>query len=174
MRVDLFIIDGQNDFCDPSGALYVQNADKEAQLIANMIERLADNNLRSGHKISKIHATLDSHHYLDGAHNIAWKDGNTGQQVPPFTIVSHQDVVDQKYVPSFAMGVWEGQPVTSFEWAKKYTKALEDYGRNPLCLWPPHCLIGDNGQCVYPVLSEVYKKWCDTTKGWINWITKFR
>ena len=70
------------------------------------------------------------------------------------------------------MGVWEGQPVTSFEWAKKYTKALEDRGRNPLCLWPPHCLIGDWGQLVYPILSESYKRWCDTTNGWINWISK--
>ena len=78
-------------------------------------------------------------------HNTAWKNGDTGQVADPFTIVSHQDVVDQKYVPSFGMGVWEGQPVTSLEWAKKYTKALEDYGRSQLCLWPPHCLIGDWG-----------------------------
>ena len=34
MRVDLFVIDGQNDFCDPnSGALFVQEADKEAQQV---------------------------------------------------------------------------------------------------------------------------------------------
>ena len=172
MRIDLFVIDGQNDFCDPNGALHVLNADVEAQNIADMLERLEDSNSRFGHKIAKIHATLDSHHRLDGAHNIAWKDGSTGQIAPPFTIVSHQDILDQKFVPSFNMGVWEGQAITSLEWARKYTKALEDYGRNPLCLWPPHCEIGKPGQNVYRVLSDAYDKWCDVTKGWINWISK--
>lgn len=172
MRIDLFIIDGQNDFCDPNGSLYVQNADKEVQKIADMLARLADPNISTGHKISKIHATLDSHHRLDGAHNISWKDGTTGKEVPPFTIVSHQDILDQKYIPAFYMGVWEGKVIPSLEWAKNYTKALEDYGRNPLCLWPPHCEIGTPGQCIHPVLNKAYNNWCDITKGWINFITK--
>lgn len=172
MRIDLFVIDGQNDFCDNNGALYVDQAGEEAQNVANMIDRLVNPKSQFGHKINKIHATLDSHHYLDGAHNVSWKDGNTGAVADPFTIVSHQDVVDQRFVPSFSMGVWEGQVVTALEWAKNYTKALEDNGRNQLRLWPPHCKIGDWGQQVYPILSECYKRWCVATNGWINWVTK--
>lgn len=187
MRLDLIVIDGQNDFLadgtEPEnwswpmggrqrGALCVEGANKEAVKVAAMIDRLADNNVPGRHKIQKIHATLDSHHRLDCAHNIVWKNGNTGQCADPFTIVTHQNVVDQLYVPTFKMGVWEGKPVPALEWAKLYTSALEKRGRNPLCLWPPHCLIGSWGQNVYQPLMEAYNRWCDTTGGWINWVSK--
>ena len=187
MRVDLIVIDGQNDFLadgtEPEswawpeggrqrGALCVEGANKEANFVAELIDRLQADGVSRGHKISKIHATLDSHHYLDGAHNVAWKNGNTGQVADPFTIVTHDDVLNQKFVPTFAMGVWEGKAVPALEWAKNYTKALEDRARNPLCLWPPHCLIGEWGQNVYKPLKDAYRNWCQRTGGWINWVSK--
>jgi nicotinamidase-related amidase len=187
MRVDLFVIDGQNDFCaagtEPDdfpwpmggkrqGSLYVQDADKEAVLVADMLDRLADPAVQGGHKINKIHATLDSHHKKDGAHHTVWKNGQTGQVADPFTIVSHQDVLDQKFVPTFALGVFDGQVMTALDWAKKYTKALEENGRNPLCLWPPHCEIGKWGSQVYQPLADAYDRWCDSTNSWIDFITK--
>jgi len=184
-RLDLIVIDGQNDFLadgtEPDnwswpeggkqrGALCVEGANKEANWVAEMIDRLKFDN--GGSKIKKIHATLDSHHRLDGSHNISWKNGNTGQIADPFTIISHDDVLAQRFVPIFQLGVWEGQAVPALEWAKKYTKALEDRGRNPLCLWPPHCQIGTWGQNVYKPLMDAYNRWCDLTGGWINWVSK--
>lgn len=177
-RVDLFVIDGQNDFCASGkeaegrrGALHVENADVEAQNVADMIARLADPKVPSGHKISKIHATLDSHHRNDGSHNASWK-GPDGNSPPPFTIVTHDDVVQQKWVPRFNIGVWEGKVLPSYQWAMKYTKALETNGRSPLCLWPVHCQIGTWGNCIYEPLREAYDNWCAITSGWINFITK--
>ena len=187
MRLDLIVIDGQNDFLadgtEPEdwswpeggrarGALCVETANREADAVATMIDRLQADGVPGGHKINKIHATLDSHHRKDGAHNISWKNGNTGQVADPFTIVTYDDVMAQRYVPTFRMGVWEGQAVPALEWAKKYTKALDDRGRNPLCLWPPHCLIGSWGQQVYKPLMDAYNRWCDRTGGWINWVSK--
>lgn len=183
-RVDLFIIDGQNDFCasgkEPSdwptpqgghrrGALFVEGADKEALLVADMLRRLKVNS--HSHKIAKIHATLDSHHKNDGSHNTSWK-GADGSSPPPFTIVTPDDVDKQKWVPRFPIGVFEGKVMPSLEWAKKYTRALEKGGRCPLCLWPVHCEIGTWGSNVYHPLMQAYDEWCALTNGWIDWISK--
>lgn len=182
-RVDLFVIDGQNDFCasgnEPdgwpwpaggrrAGALSVGGADEEAKRLAAMIDQLADGRK---HRISKIHATLDCHHVNDCAHNAAWRD-QSGNVVPAFTIISYDDVKAHKYIPAFAMGVWEGKPVSAYEWALKYTKALADLGRNPLCLWPQHCLIQSWGCSVYHPLQQAYDNWAAATGGWIDFITK--
>lgn len=178
-RVDLFVVDGQNDFLASGsepldwpwpaggrrrGALFVEKADKEGVLVANMIDRL-------GGRLNKIHATLDSHHKLDGSHNVSWKD-SAGNDAPPFTMVTYADVVAQKYVPRFQIGVWEGKAVPSYQWALKYTEALEKNGRCVLCLWPVHCEIGKWGSNVYHPLAVAYDKWCDTVGGWIDWISK--
>jgi len=184
-RVDLFVIDGQNDFCssgkEPAkwptpegghrpGALSVAGADSEAVLVADMINELTTSGIER-HLISKIHATLDSHHVNDCAHNTVWRDQN-GQIAPPFTIVSHEDVKNHKYIPSFAIGVWEGRPITSYDWALKYTQALADKGRNPLCLWPEHCLIQSWGASIYHPLQEAYNRWERQTGRWIDFISK--
>jgi len=182
-RVDLFIIDGQNDFCasgtEPkdwpwpsgvpqTGALFVGGADKEAVLVANMIDRLSAD--RSS-KISKIHASLDSHHYLDGSHNIAWRTRD-GSPPPPFTTVTPEMVRSQECIPRFSIGVFEGKTMHSLEWAMKYTEALKTNGRCPLCLWPVHCEIGKWGSNVYHPLMQAYDRWCQRTGGWIDWISK--
>lgn len=184
-RVDLFVIDGQNDFCasgkEPSnwptpedgrrpGALCVAGADQEAVRVASMIDELSVAGPEK-HLISKIHATLDSHHVNDCAHNTVWRDQN-GSTVPPFTIVSHDDIVKHKYTPAFAGGKWDGRPVSAYEWALKYTKALADRGRNPLCLWPEHCLIQTWGASVYQPLQDAYNRWSKQTGRWIDFISK--
>lgn len=178
-RVDLFVIDGQNDFLasgnEPdnwptpfggkrAGALYVTGADQEALNLAAMIKRL-------GSRISKIHATLDSHHHNDGSHNTSWKMQD-GSSPPPFTQVSHQDVLDQKYVPRFAIAMWQGKVVPSFKWAQEYTKALEQNGRATLTLWPVHCEINTWGSAIYHPLKEAYDGWVTEHSNWINYITK--
>lgn len=171
MRADLIVIDGQNDFCDPSGALYVDGADKEAVLVSTMIKRLRDRRVSGGHRLAKIHASLDSHPRNDCSHNVTWID-QAGNVAPPFTIITHADVQAHRWRPRFAFGVWEGRQVPSLEWALKYTESLERDGRAPLCLWPPHCEIGKWGQNVFSVLAEAYDDWAEATGRWINFITK--
>ncbi len=67
MDLRLLIIDPQNDFCDKRGSLFVPGADKDMVHLARMIKRLKD-------KISDIHVTLDTHHYVDIAHPGFWVD----------------------------------------------------------------------------------------------------
>ena len=63
-RVHLLIIDPQHDFCDKSGALFVQGADEDMKVrLPKMITRL-------GAKLDDIHVTLDCHHLIDVAHPI--------------------------------------------------------------------------------------------------------
>jgi nicotinamidase-related amidase len=174
MRLDCIVIDGENDFLSSGnepwnserrcGSLLVTNADREAVLVADLIDRLGD-------KINKIHVTLDSHHKKDASHNESWK-GQDGRMAPPFTLVSHDDVEAQRWLPVLPLGVWEGKVISSRDWALKYTAALEKHGRNMLCLWPTHCQIGTWGSCVYPPLSDAYDRWCDKTNRWIDFITK--
>lgn len=166
MRVDLIVIDGQNDFLDPNGALYVKGADTEALKLKAMIERL-------GQKITKIHATLDSHHPVDIAHPIMWKDQN-GKHPDPFTIISAQDVRDGRWTCTL-LGYFNSEKKITFQdKTLAYVEQLEKNNRYPLCIWPPHCLIGEWGNNVYPVLSEAYKSWIGVTarSPWINYVTK--
>lgn len=178
-RIDLFVIDGENDFCasgtEPDnwpwpyggrrqGSLFVKGADKEAQAVGDFIKK-------NKGIISKIHATLDAHHKNDCAHHTAWK-GRDGKSPGPFTLVSHDDVKKQILIPRFAFGVWHGTPIPSVDWALKYTDALAKNGRNVLTLWPEHCVIQTWGACTYWPLQEAYDAWCERNGGWIDWITK--
>lgn len=164
MRVDLIVIDGQNDFLDPKGALYVKGADAEATKLANMIRRL-------GRKISKIHATLDSHHPMDIAHPIMWKDQN-GKSPDPFTIISANDVRNGRWTCSLLGYFNAAKKITFQDKVLTYVEQLEKNNRYPLCIWPPHCLIGEWGNNVYPELSAAYREWVDQTRGWIDYVTK--
>ena len=126
MKTHMLIIDPQNDFCNPNGALFVPGADQDAVRLAATISRLTK-------KIDDIHVTLDSHRLIDVAHPIFWVN-SAGKHPNPFTIISEEDVVN---------GVWT---TTNPGWKQKgldYVKALTLNGRYPLCIWPAHCMIGD-------------------------------
>lgn len=186
MRIDLLVIDGENDFCASGnepldwpwpkggrrrGSLFVEGADEEAVKLGEMIKRLANPKLPRGHSISTIFASMDAHHLNDCSHNTAWKDKN-GNSPPPFTIISVDDVVNQVWIPRFPAAMFDGKLMPSYEWAKKYTQALHDTGRNPLCVWPVHCQIGTWGGNIYHPLAEAFDNWCSITNGYIDYITK--
>jgi nicotinamidase-related amidase len=154
MQIELLIIDPQNDFCDPKGALYVGGAENDMSRLAAMIHRLKD-------KIGDIHVTLDSHHLIDIAHPIFWLNSK-GQHPDPFTIVAAEDVRNGLYRatnPQFQDRVVE------------YVTSLESNGRYPLCIWPPHCLIGSWGYIVFPELYDALLKW-ETDFAMVDYVTK--
>lgn len=61
MKIELLIIDPQNDFCNPNGSLYVPGAERDMQNLSNMVRRLKG-------KLADIHVTLDSHRRVDISH----------------------------------------------------------------------------------------------------------
>jgi len=155
LKVDLLIIDPQVDFCKPNGALYVEGADDDMKRVAGMIKRL-------GKKINDIHVTLDSHHFVDIAHPVFWKDEN-GKNPDPFTIINRDDVETARWVtilPSLQKR------------ALDYVRQLEANGRYPLCIWPPHCLIGSSGHAVHPELFEELVAWERDKLMTIDYVTK--
>lgn len=142
MQTALLIIDPQIDFCDPAGALSVAGADADMARLAQMITQI-------GSQIGEIHVTLDSHHWVHIAHPIFWS-GAAGQHPDPFTIISAEDVQERR---------WTASDPDAQERAEAYVSALEAHGRYPLCIWPPHCLIGSWGHAVQPVLFEALVNW---------------
>jgi nicotinamidase-related amidase len=80
----LVVIDPQNDFCDPSGSLFVAGANQDMSRLAKMVKRL-------GKKVDDIHVTLDSHRIVDISHPLWWKD-SAGKHPAPFTMITAADV----------------------------------------------------------------------------------
>lgn len=165
-KTHLLIIDPQWDFCNPGndpnnfmdpdrGSLYVSGAEKDMERVAHMVRSM-------GKQIDQIHITLDCHYYYDIAHNVTWRDSE-GNTLPPFTIVTHKDVVEGRMFPIF-MGLRKHA-----EW---YTGELEKSGRYPLCLWPPHCIIGSRGNTILPVLNDAIMEWVAVRKQNPKYVSK--
>ncbi|WP_246433920.1 isochorismatase family protein [Spirochaeta isovalerica] len=137
MRRELLIIDAQNDFCEPDGALYVKGAETDCLRLAEFIKRKGDD-------LSGISLTLDSHHLYDIAHPLYWIDRN-GSHPDPFTLITDSDV---------EAGLWTTSRPEEKEWGLEYVRTLKEKGKYTLCIWPPHCLIGSKGN---QIQSDVFK-----------------
>ena len=154
-RIDLVIIDPQNDFCKPDGALFVPGADNDMKRLASLIKRRKK-------VIKKIHVTLDCHYLIDIAHPPMWRN-SAGENPEPFTIITSKDIRDGIWFPIYPQ---LRQKFTD------YCEELESGGRYPLCIWPPHCLIGSVGNAVYPALYEALMEWQKEKGNNINWVSK--
>ncbi len=159
----LIVIDPQVDFCFPGtdendpkrGKLYVDGAEKDMERLAAMVKRF-------GPKIKKIHTTLDCHHLMDVAHPIMWRNSE-GDNPDPFTIITAQEIKDGKWIPVI--------PSLRQRFID-YCEALEAGGRYPLCIWPPHCLIGSEGNNVLPVLFDTFIEWETSKRDLVNYVSK--
>jgi len=154
-KVHLVIIDPQYDFCNPQGALFVPGSEEDMSRLATFIDRVRD-------KLSMIHVTLDSHHAVDIAHPVFWVD-SSGNNPDPFTIISASDVEN---------GTWRASLPSCQKRALDYVKQLEGNGRYPLCIWPPHCLVGSNGYQIVPELFESLQKWSTAKFKTIDFVAK--
>lgn len=155
MKVALFVIDPQIDFCDPQGALYVPGAEDDIKRLAKMVDAM-------GNKISNIYVTMDAHHRLDIGHPNFYLNGELNHP-NPFTVVSEDDVKN---------GVWRAAIPGYQKWLEQYVKALNTNKRYPLMVWPEHCLIGSNGFTIHPTLFEAFKKWENIPSNFIQYCTK--
>ncbi|GBC60996.1 nicotinamidase/pyrazinamidase [Desulfonema ishimotonii] len=154
-KIHLLIIDPQRDFCDTDGALAVPGADQDMVRLAGMIRRIED-------KLWDIHCTLDTHHLFDISHPIFWVDMNRNHPAP-FTIISRADVEN---------GTWRTTNPQYQQYVLTYVSRLETNNRYPLCIWPPHCLIGSKGHNVVPVLADALMKWEENQVGMADYVTK--
>lgn len=153
-RIELLLIDPQNDFCNPNGSLFVPGADEDATRLANFIERVKD-------KVYNIHITLDTHHFLDIAHPMFWVNSE-GKHPNPFTLISKGDVDD---------GTWRTTNPAEQDGARAYVETLENNARYLLCIWPPHCLIGSWGHNVVEPVYDAVKVW-EKRYRFVDYVTK--
>ena len=163
-RLEFLIIDPQNSFCHPTeGELFVPGADKDAERLAKLIDKLL-------YEIDDIHVTLDTHHELDVAHPIFWVN-EKGEHPSPFTGISKDDVIK---------GVWKpfnpklACPPSGMLLDRmiEYVTKLEENGRYQLTIWPPHCRIGTPGHNVVEPLREAFRKWELNRYAMISYVTK--
>lgn len=158
MNTHLISIDPQNDFCDPKGALFVQGADRDMEILADFM-------IKNRSRISQKHVTLDSHLLPHIAHPPFWINAK-GENPPPFTVISHKDTVN---------GVWMASHPKLRGYGEHYTDELEKHGRYQLMIWPPHCIIGSWGHSVVPKVHRALIEW--EAEAWkrltkIDWVAK--
>ena len=150
MKRHLLIIDPQEDFCNPrSGALFVAGAEADISRIAALVQRV---------EFAAIHVTLDTHHVLDIAHQLWWRDAD-GNPPAPFTIID-------------SLVHWHAANPAHQARSVAYVAALARNGRYPLCIWPPHCLIGSAGHAVAPELFAALCAWEMRTGRSVDYVRK--
>lgn len=137
-KVLVWIIDLQKDFVltKQMGAnLPVDDAIPSA---ANGIKFIIENTPY----INDLALTLDTHIPFQIFFPTWWVN-QKGQQPPPYTEITSQDV---------AKGVW--MPVIDPIWSIDYVQRLEKEGKKTLMIWPFHCMAGQWGHDLVPALSE--------------------
>ena len=154
-KIRIVNIDSQVDFCDPKGNLYVTGAEKDCERFAAMLDKISD-------KIDDIDLTMDSHNWAHIAHPMFCKN-STGEHPKPFTLISVDDVKN---------GVWTTTKPSLYKWGLEYVRTLEKNSRYVLCIWPPHCIIGSFGQCLFPTVQDSLKRWCEKYFAYPNFVTK--
>lgn len=156
MRLEVLIIDPQNDFCNPKGTLFVRGADSDMSRLAVMCRRLNP-------IIYDYHVTMDSHHRVSIWHPVFWIDSNGKHPEPGVTVISVEDVEQGKwrtYNPAFQARAYE------------YVKSLRKNNRYELRIWPYHCIIGTWGSNTYPELEEALAEWEISQHDIVDKITK--
>lgn len=124
----LLCIDVQKDFIE-GGALAVPGSIADVERITRFIY----NNMGG---ISKIMCSLDTHI----AHQIfhpCWWVNSAGDHPTPYTIITYDDVVQNRWKPVI------GDPKDSLQYLKELEKA--GAGKKKLCIWPYHCINGTDG-----------------------------
>lgn len=154
-KIDLVLIDPQNDFSDPKGSLFVPGANEDMNRMADFIDRMR-------HKLNDIHVSLDSHHTICISSTHFWQNSN-GDKPTPFTMITSADVESGKWITKIP---------SHQKRAISYLKALENTNRYSLILWPDHCLIGSWGGQIYTPVFDALKKWEEEEFGVIDMVSK--
>ena len=124
----LLCIDVQKDFME-GGALGVPGSVGDVERLTRFIY----NNMGG---ISRILCSLDTHTPHQIFHPCWWVN-SAGDHPAPYTIITHDDVVHNRWRPVI------GDPRISLEYLKELEKV--GAGKKQLCIWPYHCIDGEEG-----------------------------
>ena len=147
----LFIVDPQNDFCDPKGSLYVPGAENDCLRISNILCHP-----NSGTFFSDCFVSMDMHNNYNCRHTCFWKDkeGNALKEVP--TLMYNKDMC---YGNSFI-------PATN---KKSYT-----LDGDLTMIWPKHCIVGTWGSNIQEDVEIGLNFWEENSIYYVNYLFKGR
>jgi len=159
----LFIIDPQNDFCNPQGSLYVPDAEEDIRRIVELIDTHGD-------MIDEVILTADDHLPNDIAHPDFWTNNN-GKHPEPFTPISLEDI---------RSGLFTTTAPEDLDIATKYIEQLEADLKTHT-IWPQHCIAGTWGANIDEGLLDKLIEWTQGTskhyqivrKGWYPYTEHF-
>jgi len=137
-KINILIIDPQNDFIDEKGSLMVKGAINDM----NRLSLLINNRVKD---ISSITLSLDNHHRFNISHPLYWV-GRNGNHPNPFTIIDPSEVLDGHWVPS---------KKELLDISLNYLKELD----KPHCIWPYHCLVGSWGSNIHESIDYAISNW---------------
>lgn len=151
-KIALLLIDLQNTFCIPGFELFVAGRSGIGAVEDN--RRLCEFIYRNLGSITRIHATLDTHHAVQIFHPVYLIDAE-GRHPAPLTTVTHEDV---------RQGRWRFNPQvaytlgTTVEQAQEhllhYTRELKARGKYDLTVWPYHAMLGGIGHALVAAIEE--------------------
>ncbi len=152
VKIALIAIDVQNTFCLPDFELFV--AGRSGMGAVEDTRRLSEFIYRNLGSISTIVASLDTHRAMQVFHPVYLIDEN-GQHPGPLTLVSHDDVLQGRWMfnpaiaPSLGISPGAGQ-----QQLIHYTWQLKESGKYDLTVWPYHAMLGGIGHSLVPALEE--------------------
>ncbi len=152
MNVHLFIIDGQNDFCDLPDSLLPADGSRPQLPVAGAHEdmlRLAAFMGRARARIGAITATFDSHASVGIERPAFWMAGD-GSAVAPFTQITAADVRAGRFLP---------RRPSLLEQVLRYLDALEAGGKYRLMVWTTHCVLGTWGHALHGAVAAEVAAW---------------
>ena len=151
-RICLVAVDVQNTFCTPGFELYVGGRSGTGAVDDN--RRLCEFIYRHLGLITRICATMDTHHLMQIFHPLFLIDGQ-GNSPEPFTLVSDEDL---------RAGRWKFNPLLSPslgitpEYGQKhllsYAQKLKERGKYDLTIWPYHAMLGGIGHALVSAFEE--------------------
>jgi nicotinamidase-related amidase len=134
------VIDMQNDFCNPNGALYVPGAENDVERLIEFIDK-------ENRNIHQIVLTQDNHQLMDIAHPFFWQNSK-GDLPPAFTTITYEDVVNKTWIPRFCA-----------DQVMDYLKNISLNGEFEHTIWPVHCLMGSEGAAIVAKLMRQVINW---------------
>lgn len=142
MYTTLFAIDCQRDFMDiPGAALPVTGAVVDMARVCRLLETHPE-------KINKIVKPLDQHPLNHIGHASEWVNG-AGEHPAWFATIRHSDAQNFHWMTAKP---WLHYQITD------YLAQLEQAGKFHT-IWPPHCIIGTHGACIYEPLLYAIEQW---------------
>jgi nicotinamidase-related amidase len=151
-RVGLLLVDVQNTFSIPGFELFVAGrSGRGAVTDSARLSRFIYRNLR---RITRIHATLDTHVATQIFHPVFLVD-EEGRHPEPMTAVSLQDVESGKFRvnPRAADSIGEDRDSLDRHLAH-YCRRLTRDGKYRLMVWPYHAMLGGIGHALVSAVEE--------------------